>query len=141
MATDGDGGGAGDKGDGAGGALLLPLLLSVEEDGQSVRAIETATGDVVVAGSDRETERQALWRTGESAEAGSGDNRPGSSVPEEDVHRFDDDMAARCDGQASRRPPPLLPPYAMSTLKSCPCGRPRQLLTILVSILDLDETT
>jgi hypothetical protein len=26
-------------------------LLPVEEDGQSVRAIETATGDVVVAGS------------------------------------------------------------------------------------------
>ena len=102
MATDVDGGGGGaeDKGDGgAGGALLLPLLLPVEEDGQSVRAM--ATGDVVVVGSDRETERRALWRTGESAEAGSGDNRPGSSVPEADVHRFDDDMAARRDGQAS----------------------------------------
>ena len=54
VATDVDGGGGGaeDKGDGgAGGALLLPFLLPVEEDGQSVRAIETATGDVVVAGS------------------------------------------------------------------------------------------
>jgi len=104
VATDVDGGGGGaeDKGDGgAGGALLLPLLLPVEEDGQSVRAIETTTGDVVVAGSDRETERRALWRTGESTEAGSGDNRPGSSVPEADVHRFDNDMAARRDGQAS----------------------------------------
>ena len=52
MATDVDdgGGGAEDKGDGGvGGALLLPLLLPVEED----------------------------------------------------VHRFDDDMATRRDGQAS----------------------------------------
>ena len=104
VATDVDSGcgGVEDKGDGgAGRALLLPLLLPVEEDGQSVRAIETATGDVVVAGSDRETERRALWRTGESAEAGRSDDRPGSSVPEMDVHRFDDDMAARRDGQAS----------------------------------------
>jgi hypothetical protein len=89
--VDGGGGGAGDKGDG--GALLLPLLLPVEEEGQSERAIETATGDVVVAGSDRETERRALWRTGESAEVGRSDDRPGSSVPEADVHRFEDDMA------------------------------------------------
>ena len=40
-----------------------------------------------------------------------------------------------------RRLPPLLLPYAMSTLKSCPRGRPYQLLTLLVSILDLDEIT
>ena len=79
MATDVDGGGGGAeyKGDGGvGGALLLPLLLPVEEYGQSVRAIETATRDVVCG-----------WF--------------GSSVPEADVHCFDDDMAARRDGQAS----------------------------------------
>ena len=40
-----------------------------------------------------------------------------------------------------RLPPPLLPPYAMSTLKSRPRGRPRQLLSLLVSILDLDKIT
>ena len=39
------------------------------------------------------------------------------------------------------RPTPLLPPYAMSTLKSRPRGRPRQVLTLLVSILNLDVTT
>ena len=77
VATDVDGGGGGaeDKGDGgAGGALLLPLLLPVEEDGQSVRAIETATGDVVVAGSAAPCRRRTST---------------------------DDDMAARRDGQAS----------------------------------------
>lgn len=112
VTTDGDGGGGGaeDKGDGGRGALLLPLLLPVDEEGQSVRAIETATGDVVAPGSARETERRALWRTGESAEAGSGD-RPGSSaVPEADVHRFDDDMMApaRWSGQLELGTPGVL---------------------------------
>ena len=106
VATDDNGGGgAEDKGDGAGGALLLPLLLPVEEEGQSARAIETATGegDVVVVGSDRETERRpALWRTGESAEAGRGNDRPASSVPEADVHRFEDDMAGPARARHAR---------------------------------------
>ena len=96
--TDGD---AEDKGDGArGAALFLPLLLPLEdeEDGQSARAMEAAPAPPEAgAVSDRETERRPLWRPGESAAAGRGD-RPGSSVPEADAHRFDDDMAARAVG-------------------------------------------
>jgi len=99
AATDG-GGDAEDKGDGARGAaaLFLPLLPPPEDedDGQSARAMEAAPAPPEAgAASDRETERRALWRPGESAAAGRGDDRPGSSVPEADAHRFDDDMAAR----------------------------------------------
>jgi hypothetical protein len=84
-----------DKGDGArGAALFLPLLLPLEvEEGQSVRAMDAAPPEPGAV-SDRETERRALWRPGESAAEWGGD-RPGSSVPEADAHRFDDDMAAR----------------------------------------------
>ena len=98
--TDGD---AEDKGDGARGAaaLFLPLLPPPEDedDGQSARAMEAAPAPPEAgAASDRETERRALWRPGESAAAVRGDDRPGSSVPEADAHRFDDDMAARAVG-------------------------------------------
>lgn len=81
-ADDADGG-AEDRGDGDAFLLFLPL----EEEGQRARTREAAPG----AGSERETERRALWRAGERAAAGSGD-RPGRSVPDADAHRLDDDM-------------------------------------------------
>lgn len=68
------------------------LILPSEEEGHMLRAGAAAPGAAV---SDRETERRALWRKGESAAAGMTD-RPGSwSAPEdgEEDHRLDDDMA------------------------------------------------
>lgn len=85
-----------DKGDGGRGNLwFLPLLPPpMEEEGHNVRAMEAAPPEAGAASDREETERRALWWPGDGAAAWRGD-RPGSSVPEADFHRFDDDMAAR----------------------------------------------
>lgn len=75
------------------------LILPSEEEGHMLRAGAAGAPDGAAV-SERETERRALWRKGESAAAGMTE-RPGSwSVPEEgeEDHRLDDDMA---DGACS----------------------------------------